>query len=216
LLQLNLPLKVKLLRLKLQKRRLNPKNDLVQVPMRVRIGIFVLDSIMKLESCYRIGKIARPHGLKGEVTVLLEEAPINWDDLKTVFILSPPNELVPYFIEQLSVRGTKAYIKFEDLNTPEAANSISKRELYLPKTERPKAGKGEFYDDEVVGFEVDDSNHGFLGTIDSVETTAMSRLLVIKTDQKEILIPVLGPFITSINKSKKKIHVDLPDGFLDI
>jgi 16S rRNA processing protein RimM len=30
------------------------------------------------------------------------------------------------------------------------------------------------------------------------------------------MIPVNGPFITSINKSKKKINVALPEGFLDI
>jgi 16S rRNA processing protein RimM len=33
---------------------------------------------------------------------------------------------------------------------------------------------------------------------------------------KEVLIPVNSPFITSINKSKKKISVNLPEGFLDI
>jgi 16S rRNA processing protein RimM len=43
-----------------------------------------------------------------------------------------------------------------------------------------------------------------------------NRLLVVKHADKEILIPMNGPFITSVNKTKKRITVNLPDGFLDI
>lgn len=170
---------------------------------------------MKLDDCYKIGLIARPHGLKGEVTVILEDAGVDWDSTKSVF-LRMGNSLVPYFIEQLSVQGTKAYIKFEDVATHDTATEISKHEIFLPKTARPKAGRGEFYDDEVEGFSVTDAVHGPIGIVTGVVMSGPARLLEIKNGEKEILIPIDGPFITSINKSKKKIEVDLPDGFLDI
>jgi len=38
--------------------------------------------------------------------------------------------------------------------------------------------------------------------------------LSIFQDSKEILIPINAPFITSINKTKKLILVELPDGLL--
>jgi 16S rRNA processing protein RimM len=171
---------------------------------------------MKVEQCYKIGKVARPHGLKGEVTVLLEDAPADWEALKTVFIQLRPNELVPFFIESVSVRGAKAFVKFEEHDTPEQAESISKKDIYLPKNERPKSGRGEFYDDEIIGFEVEDAQHGQIGEISAVETSGTIRLLVVSNGEKEFLIPTNGPFITSINKTKKKISVDLPEGFLDI
>jgi 16S rRNA processing protein RimM len=41
-------------------------------------------------------------------------------------------------------------------------------------------------------------------------------LLTLNYNTKEVLIPVNGPFITSTNKTKKLIKVDLPEGFLDI
>jgi 16S rRNA processing protein RimM len=171
---------------------------------------------MKIESCYKVGVVAKPHGLKGEVTVILNDAPADWDALKTIFLLEKGNRLVPYFIDQISVRGTKAFVKFEDIDSPEAAEAISKHEIFLPKTERPKAAKGDFYDDEVIGFEVTDETHGELGTVDSVETSGPNRLLVVIKNEKEILIPINSPFIKTINKSKQKISVDLPEGFLDI
>jgi 16S rRNA processing protein RimM len=170
---------------------------------------------MKLDSCYKIGLITRPHGLKGEVTVFLDDPGVDWDSTKSVFIRTG-NSLVPYFIEQLSVQGTKAYIKFEDVTTPESAAQIAKHEIFLPKTARPKSGRGEFYDDEIIGFTVTDATAGAIGTVTDVVTSGPARLLEVKNDKKEILIPIDGPFITSINKSKKKIEVDLPDGFLDI
>lgn len=171
---------------------------------------------MKVDQCYKIGKVARPHGLKGEVTVLLEETPADWETLKNVFIELRHNELVPFFIESAAVRGSKAFVKFEEHNTPEQAESISKKDIYLPKTERPKSGRGEFYDDEIIGFEVEDAQLGFIGNISAVETAGPIRLLAVSNGEKEFLIPTNGPFITSINKTKKKISVDLPEGFLDI
>jgi 16S rRNA processing protein RimM len=43
-----------------------------------------------------------------------------------------------------------------------------------------------------------------------------NKLLSIDHNGKEVLIPVNSPFITGINKSKKKISVTLPEGFLEI
>jgi 16S rRNA processing protein RimM len=43
-----------------------------------------------------------------------------------------------------------------------------------------------------------------------------NRLLALDHNGKEVLIPVNSPFITRINKSKKMITVNLPEGFLDI
>ncbi len=178
--------------------------------------LFSIPTIMKIEECYKIGKVARPHGLKGEVTVLLEDSPADWDTLKTVFIQLRQNELVPFFVESVSVRGAKAFVKFEEHNTPEQAEAISRKDIYLPKTERPKSGRGEFYDDEIIGFVVEDNHLGELGEISAVETSGPIRLLVVNNGEKEFLIPTNGPFITSINKTKKKISVHLPEGFLDI
>ena len=81
---------------------------------------------------------------------------------------------------------------------------------------RPKAGRGEFYDDEVIDFEVHDQEKGLLGNIREVMQAGPNRLLVVEHKKKEVLIPVNGPFITSINKTKKRVSVNLPEGFLEI
>jgi 16S rRNA processing protein RimM len=171
---------------------------------------------MDINACYKIAYILKPHGLKGGVTLSLDpEAPENFDEVQTVFI-QKNNQLIPHFIESVSVRGDKAFVKFEDVNTQEGAQSISKAAVFLPKSARPKSGRGAFYDDEIIGFEVTDTEAGILGKVVEVIEAGPNKLLSVDHHGKEVLIPLNSPFIISINKSKKKIAVELPEGFLEI
>lgn len=171
---------------------------------------------MNTDNCYKIGFIMKPHGLKGGVTISLDpEAPEDFSAIETVFV-EVRERLLPFFIEGISLKGNKAFLKLEDVNTPEAAQDISKSSLYLPRSTRPKSGRGEFYDDEVIGFEVLDTGLGPLGKITEIVQAGPNRLLSIDFQGKDILVPVNGPFIESVNKSLKKITVTLPEGFLDI
>ncbi len=169
---------------------------------------------MNKKDYYTIGYISKTHGLKGEVTAVFTE-PIELDGLNSIFIGMNDN-LVPYFIQSFSDRGDKAFLKFEDISTPEQAASLKGSMMYLNKTVRPTLKRGEFYNDEVVGFSVEDEAAGTLGVLNQVIQSGPSRLLEIDYNGKEVLIPVNGPFIKSVNKSKKLIKVSLPEGFLSI
>jgi 16S rRNA processing protein RimM len=170
---------------------------------------------MEKDKSFKIGFIARSHGLKGEVTLVLGPDCPDLGTVKSLFV-ETAGSLVPFFIEAVSVRGTKAFLKLEEVNTPERADSLKGSSLYLPKTERPKLDRGDFYSDEVIGFEVSDVEMGPLGTVNDVLENGPMRYLSILHQGKEVMIPVNGPFIKSISKAKKKIQVELPEGFLEI
>lgn len=167
-------------------------------------------------TCYKIGYVIRTHGLKGEVTVSLDPGVSNsFQEIQSVF-LDQKHQLVPFLIENISIHNDKAFIKFEDVNTVDQAERLKGSSIYLPKISRPKSGRGEFYDDEVIGFEVTDDTLGKLGLVNRVELAGVNRLLSVNFGGKEILIPINGPFIRSVNKSARKIKVALPEGFADI
>lgn len=170
---------------------------------------------MEIRECFKIGYVAKSHGLKGEVTIVLGPDCPGLESLKLVFVESN-NQLVPYFIQAVSLKGIKAFVKLEGVDTPEFAASLKGCSLFLPKSERPKLVRGEFYNDEVLGFEVIDSEKGALGPVSDVLESGPNRYLTIMFNTKEIMIPLNGPFIKGVNKTKKKISVELPDGFLDI
>ena len=168
-----------------------------------------------MEDYFKIGYVSKTHGLKGGVTIVLNDEAPSLEELTSLFI-EVNKQLVPYIIEEFSDRTDKAFIRFEDVTTPEQATALRGCSLFIPKSDRVKLGRGEFYDDEIVGFEVEDVSLGFLGTVREVAQMGPNRLIAVDGVHKEILIPVNGPFIKALNKSKKKFTVDLPEGFLDI
>jgi len=169
---------------------------------------------MLKESCFKIGFIQRTHGLKGEVTSIIE-GNLPEVELTTVFI-EENNRLIPYFIKSFSLQGTKALIRFEDVDQLEHAKKLVGKAVYLPKTLRPRLGRGKFYDDEIIGFIVTDAELGNLGPVLEIVEAGPNKLIAVDHAGKEILIPVNGPFIKSVNKSKQSVMVELPDGFLDL
>ncbi len=170
---------------------------------------------MEIKDYYKIGYVAKSHGLKGEVTLVLGPDCPDLEDLKSVFVATG-NQIIPHFIQAVSIKGIKAYIKFEDVNTPEQAYALKGSSIYLLKTDRPRLNRGEFYNDEVLGFEVTDADEGPLGYVVDVQEAGPNRYLIVKYLNKDVMIPLNGPFIKSVNKSKKKILVELPVGFLQI
>jgi 16S rRNA processing protein RimM len=174
---------------------------------------------MDISACFNIGYVVKTHGLKGDVTVSLNGYTV--EDLASLgeqypLFIEKDKRLIPYFIQSISPSGTKAIVKFDDVNSVEEAAKLVKRSLYLQREARPKSQRGEFYDDEIISFMVTDETLGPLGTIDEVVQAGPNRLLLLEHNGKEVMIPVNGPFIKRINKSKKQITVDLPEGFLEI
>ena len=171
---------------------------------------------MTIENCYKIGFIMKPHGLKGQVTISLDaDAPENMEEVENVFI-EVKERLLPYVIESISLKGNKAFLKLEEVDSQEEAQQISKSAIYLPKAARPQSGRGEFYDDEVIGFEVYDTGLGLLGKVTEIVLAGPNKLLSVSYNEREVLIPLNGPFMEGVNKSRKKITVTLPEGFIEI
>lgn len=167
------------------------------------------------EEYYSIGKITRPHGLKGEVTVVIHSDAPELSTTEVVFIKTT-DHFVPYFIESVSMKGKKAYVKFEGVGDLKDAEAIAQLNLHLPKAVRPKPKGSDFYDDEIIGFAVQDESFGTLGSIREVIYSGSQRLLSIQFREKELLIPVNGPFIKKIDNQNKTMTVLLPDGYLDL
>lgn len=155
----------------------------------------------------------KTHGLKGEVTLNLSlDAPQL--AVQNILMIEQNGGLVPYFIQAISYNGGKAFLKLDDVNTFERANELKGSSVFIDKSNRPKLPRGQYYDDELTGFKVVDKTNGSLGAVVKVVSQGLTHLM--EVGEKPVLIPMNGPFIKSISKAKKKIEVELPDGFLEI
>lgn len=167
---------------------------------------------MKKESLVKIGYVMKTHGLKGEITLKLNaDAP----DLSVgeAVMIEMDSGHVPYFVEKISYKHDQAFLKLEEVQNIEQSGKLKGRSIFIDKSKRPKLKRGEYYDDELVGFEV--YNHSeSLGFVVQVISQGVARFL--EVGERGVLIPMNGPFIKSISKSKKRIEVELPEGFLEI
>lgn len=169
-----------------------------------------------MEGFHKVGYVSKTHGLKGEVTVTLDSrAFVDFDALEALFAELQDNP-IPYFIERASARDNKVLIKFEDIDTIEAAAALVGSSLYVPHDHRPPSGEDNFYTDEVIGYWVHDEIHGAIGTVQGVMEAGPKQLLMVEYQTREVLIPIDSPFVKQIDKKSRTLTVALPDGLLEL
>ena len=124
---------------------------------------------------------------------------------------------VPFFIEEYRFRSdTTALVKLEGVDTSEKARMFTNVEVYFPKK---YVGEEEDSDDiptwnYFIGFKVEDVNHGELGEIVAVDDSTMNVLFAIEKDGEELLLPAHEEFIIKLDKKKRLLTVEVPDGLI--
>jgi 16S rRNA processing protein RimM len=169
------------------------------------------------EECFKLGNIARLHSFKGEVSIFLDvEDPEEFNELESVFI-EYDNKLVPFFINRIQIRNKGfAVVKFDGVDTEKKALMFLKCPLYLPLEMLPELEGDNYYDFEIKGFKVIDSNCGDIGTVNGVLDSKVNPLVEIKNGDKEILLPKMDQFIDQIDWDNDTLYVTAPDGLIDL
>lgn len=173
---------------------------------------------MNASDCYYLGYVSKTFGYKGGLTFFLDvDDPAAYKEMESVFILLG-GKLIPFVIESLSFRpnSREANVYIQGIDTEEKATSICNKELYLPLTFLPQLKGNNFYFHEVEGYEAIDNQKGAIGIVDRVIDLPGNPLFQIKTDCREILIPVRDEFILKLDREKRQIVLDAPDGLIDI
>lgn len=172
---------------------------------------------MNKDQCFQVGRIAKVHGLRGEVNVVLDvDYPEDYEGLEHLF-LEQKGRLAPFFLEHFVIQpGGKALAKFEDLNSLEQVESLVGSEVFLPLAELPELKEDQYYYHELIGFEVFDETKGLIGPVQIIYDLETQDLLGVTHQGKEVLIPIQDGIIQKVDKAAKKVYCQLPEGLLDI
>lgn len=166
---------------------------------------------------YQIGTLTRVHGVRGEV--LFQFTDDVWDRVEADYLFLRLDGLfVPFFLEEWRFRSdTTALLKFEDIDTADAATPLIGSNVYFPKDLTPTD-----IDDEdltwqhFTDFEVW-QDHQCLGTVTSVLDQTANILLDITTpDGRSILIPAHEDFILSADHRQRRLLVNVPEDLLTL
>jgi len=173
---------------------------------------------MTKEECYYLGKITKTNGYKGGVNIHLDvDNPHEYEGLDAVFVENR-NSLIPYFIDEIIVHTSKksAVVYFEDIDDIDTAQKLVNKHLYLPMASLPKLEGNKFYFHEVIGYTIIDTDEGPLGECVEVLDYPNQALFQVFYKKQEILIPINDDIIKNVDRSKKEILVQLPEGLLDV
>ena len=169
--------------------------------------------MIKREEVYRIGRLGKTHGVKGEISFLFDDDVFDRVDADYL-ILKVDGIFVPFFIEEYRFKSdANAIVKFEDIDTQERARELTGCEVYFPR-ELADSDDASLSWAAIVGFSLIDATTGqVVGRIASIDDTTLNILFELEDGK---LIPASEELITDVDKNNRTITIDLPQGILDL
>jgi 16S rRNA processing protein RimM len=163
-----------------------------------------------------LGQITKVHGFKGAVTVRLEKTfTENIPELESVFI-EIEGKPVPFFISWSEYPGGNIiWIKLSGYESIDKVSEYTGSRIFL-KSDESGLNTPENLQD-LKGFKINSGDNKIIGTITSLIENPGQVLLNVETGKgKEILIPLHENLIISVDRRRKIIKMDLPEGLIEL
>ena len=170
--------------------------------------------MIKQDDVYKIGRIGKPHGIKGELTMMVEDDVFDRVEGEYLILLID-GILVPFFIEDYRFRSEQsALVKFCDIDTQERASELTGCDVFFPRSLSDIDDTDTLTWQEAIGYQVADDNSGkTLGTISYIDTSTANTLIELDNG---MLIPAAYEIIKDINTEQRLITMSLPEGLMEI
>lgn len=173
---------------------------------------------MSSEQHIPVGKLGRPHGISGAFRFQFTRTLKSKKKLPMHFLLESKGRYIPFFVAKYNLTDADGgMLNLEDITTPEAAKQYSGSVLYLTAKEADTYFKEDADAmEELIGYTLIDETAGIVGQITELMDTPAQVLATVKGETKEYTIPLVDDLVVEVNKRKKEIRMDLPEGLLDL
>ena len=146
--------------------------------------------MIRKEEVYKIGRLGKVHGIKGEISFLLDDDVFDRVDADYL-VLDVDGILVPFFIEEYRF----------------------KTDVYFPRA-LAESDEDNLSWAEMIGYSLVDAQSGQkIGTIAAVDDSTINILFELEDGR---LIPASEELITNIDTQKHQIEINLPEGILEL
>lgn len=162
------------------------------------------------EPLISIGRITKPHGLRGELVFL----PYVYDrtvlpDLldRPIFLRQGSRAFQQSMIVGWRELQKRVLIQLAGCDTMTAAEAFREHEVLIPRHWFPSLPEGEYYWFEIEGLKVWSSQGALLGHITEIIYTGSNDVYVVHDGQREVLIPALKTVVRSIDIASGAMHL---------
>jgi 16S rRNA processing protein RimM len=166
-----------------------------------------------------VGRVGRPHGLRGEVTV-----EVRTDDparrFATGSVLSTdPADRGPLTVSSARWHSGRLLVRFGDCPDREAAEGLRGLVLVVDSADLPPpADPGEFHDHQLIGLRVLTVSGELVGSVTDILHFGQDLLVVAGSGARsgtEILVPFVLPIVPEVDVEAGRLVIDPPAGLLD-
>jgi 16S rRNA processing protein RimM len=164
-----------------------------------------------------VGRIARPHGLRGHVIVNPETDFVDerFRPGAEVWIRSAGGAR-RLTIVAARVQGGRPVVAFDGLARLEDVEEMSGLELRIPEDALQPLEPGRYYEHQLVGCTVETIDGAAVGPVVRVEGGAGSSRLVVEGRSGEVLIPLAVDICVEIDIAARRIRIQPPEGLLEL
>jgi 16S rRNA processing protein RimM len=172
---------------------------------------------MDFDAMALVGRIARAHGIRGQVIVnpdtdFLDE---RFRPGATLFT-KRDGMVVEVTLTTARFQNGRPVIGIEGVETMNDAEALAGLELRVPVDALTPLPAGMFYHHDLVGCQVVTRGGEAIGPVEKVEGTQSGSRLVVAGANGEILIPLVTAICRTIDVAGKRIVIEPPAGLLDL
>lgn len=162
-----------------------------------------------------IGRIIKPHGVKGEVSVnVLTEFPERFDTMQSVF-LGDDHSAKETGIVSMRWSHDKVLMRFEGHTNRNDVEDLRGVYLKVPIEDAITLEDGSYYHFQLENLKVLTDTGESLGYLSQVLETGANDVYVVKTEKGEILLPATHEVILSVDLESETMTVHLLPGLVN-
>ena len=164
-----------------------------------------------------VGRIARAHGIRGQVIVNLEtDFPEERFRPGAELFIERNGAVQALTLTTVRFHRDRPIVGIAGVETMNDAEALAGRELRVPVDRLTRLPGGTFYRHDLIGCRVETAAGEVVGTVEDVEGTLTGSRLVVAARRGEVLIPLVAGICMTIDPAAKRIVVDPPEGLLDL
>jgi 16S rRNA processing protein RimM len=164
-----------------------------------------------------VGRLARPHGLRGEMSVeVLTDFPERFvPGLSVVASLPGGGRRRELVVASVRPGGERLLVAFEGIPSRTEAEELRGLDIAVPRGSEVPRPEGFFYHFDVEGCRAVDRGGRELGVVTGLEEVGGRALLTLRTPGGEKDVPFVEPIVVSVDLAGHVVVLDPPAGLLD-
>lgn len=157
-------------------------------------------------------KLLHTHGNRGELFgQLLTDFPSRLTGPASVHILLPGQQPKPFELEKVRNHKGGVLLKFQGIETISEAEGLIHGHLVAKKSELEPLQDGSYYYFDIIGCQAIDEAGREIGEVSDIHDYSGNQLLVIRQENREILVSISRTYIKELNCRQKRIVLNLPE-----